>query len=84
MPTERKDAAAKWSLLMQKKLDRDSHKGSWTETSPDTLYRLLMDEVDELTSEIDPDKIMHEAADVANLAFMFAEAVRKRELEKTP
>lgn len=79
MPEVRKNAASRWAKTMQQKLDANAHKISWTEQSADHLLDLLHAELEELESDTCPDNVMREAADVANLAFMYAEA-RRREL----
>ncbi len=79
MPEVRKNAASRWAETMQKKLDANAHKVPWTELSADHLLDLLHAELEELESDTCPDNVMREAADVANLAFMYAE-VRRKEL----
>ena len=79
MPEERKNAASRWAEFMQRKLDANAHKVPWSELTSDHLLDLLHAELEELESDTCPDNVMLEAADVANLAFMYAE-VRQREL----
>lgn len=81
MPSERENAAARWSASMQRKLDANKHKAHWTELTADHLLDLLHAELEELESDTCPDNVTLEAADVANLAFMYAE-VRRKELLK--
>jgi hypothetical protein len=63
---------------MLAKLGENMGKGNYRDLSLLELFDLLVDEVDELKSEIHsetpppPSRIVHEAADVANFAMMIA------------
>ena len=67
-----------WSL-MEQKLRENEHKGGWAGDSPISLWKRLREEANELMaeivagSEIDPQEIAREAADVANFAMMIAD-----------
>lgn len=64
---------------MQEKLDANTHKVHWSELPSHELWSLFLKEVLELRDDEDPENVMLEAADVGNLAFMFAER-RKAEM----
>jgi hypothetical protein len=66
----------KFAVEMEKKLDKNEHKGAWEETSSWWLMRRLVDEVEELREQLrigGPMEVVEEAADVANFAMMIAD-----------
>lgn len=80
-------SAERWRRLMLGQLLANSHKANdWWNDSPVGLFQHLRSEVQELyesafpkvedTMEVDPDEVEREAADVANMAMMVADAIR--------
>jgi len=71
--------------LMRFKLQKNEHKGPWTQYGLDCLREGLLEEVAELLDAIDNDEhsvdVALEAADVANFAMMVAD-VYERERKK--
>lgn len=65
---------AQLAEAMQRKLDRDHHKGPWHSTSAYRLMNLLMVECTELRNA-KPGEALDEAADVANFAMMVAQVI---------
>lgn len=74
---------------MVAKLDENSRKGTrldWREDSPRDLLRRVRQEVEELAEVIeydDPAEVLEEAADVANMAMMVADAFAYRHRKDT-
>ena len=62
------------------KLEKNVHKGRWEDLSVQEAFQRLMDEVEELQSEIGGNtmKIVMEAADVANFAMIIASIAIER------
>jgi hypothetical protein len=68
---------------MEKKLQENDRKGGWENCSPGYLMRRLREEYQELLGLMIPqdrEKIIREAADIANFAMMIADIARKSEL----
>ena len=67
---------------MEAKLRENDHKGGWENCSLDWLVGRLYREAKELWIEVDrvvpePERIIREAADVANFAMMIADIARR-------
>ena len=76
---------------MERELRRHSDKGGWSHTSYDNMQNRLRGHLDELseaivTVQMDPidgrhkecfEKIIHEAADTANLCFIIADLAKR-------
>lgn len=84
-------AVAWFAGQMEAKLRENDAKSDWLEMPPDDLFALLLDESDELSGELmqwagwsgagrgsSPERIVREAADVANFALMIADHVGRR------
>ena len=66
----------KFANAMENKLKENDYKGGWKNCSAKYLVNKLDEEVGELMSAIcdeTPHKILHEAADVGNIAMMIAD-----------
>jgi len=69
---------------MEAKLRENEHKGGWENESLSWLYTRMIEEAEEVKEEIkaaferevDYNKIIREAADVANFAMMIADVAR--------
>jgi len=65
-----------FNARMAKKLELNSHKGSWLEIPAESLLASLMGEVGELQAALsdrrDEEHIIDECGDVANFAYMIA------------
>lgn len=75
-----------WTRAMREKLRRNAHKGTrknWTADPPRQLMRRVREEVAELQQamsfRLTPEQVYEEAADVANMAFMVADAYARQE-----
>ncbi len=81
--------AVKWfAEQMEAALKRNDHKGGWLQDDWDELYDRIKDETKELKKECeklyqDDEKIIKEAADVANFAMMIAD-IFGNEIGQTP
>lgn len=71
---------AAFAIAMEERLRANEHKGGWSACRPDWLWYRLMEEACELKNEIDKAgvawngaSVLHEAADVANMAMMVAD-----------
>lgn len=71
-----------FARLMEAKLAKNRHKGDrsgWIKNEPDRLAERLLEELEELETEIGngmnyvPSRVASEAADVANFAMMIAD-----------
>ncbi len=66
---------------MERKLQRDDSKPDWCMQSPRYLRNMLIEEVTELLNA-SASEALDEAADVANLAMMYAERVMSEETDR--
>lgn len=60
--------------------EHDDEKNGWEDCSPESLFLHLKDEVSDLEEELDwckPEEAMHEAVDVANMAMMVWDNIRR-------
>lgn len=74
------EGLVKWfGERMKEKLQRNSHKSSWLESSIEYLYKRLVEEARELRDAIiadDPRAVVSECSDVGNFAAMIADKAR--------
>ncbi|MCK9361709.1 hypothetical protein M0Q28_05835 [Patescibacteria group bacterium] len=70
-----------FAVVMQQKIDANSHKSGWEYCTIKWLLNRLVQEKGELKRAIEkklhPDEIDREAADVANFAMMIADNYRR-------
>lgn len=70
----------RFALDMERQLQANDHKPGWSHDALWSLLSRLRQETDELSSAIDsgsPQRIIDEAADVANFAMMIADNTRR-------
>ena len=76
-----REPVAWFAKEMESKLRKDDYKKHWSEYSILFLHRRLMEEVQELSDEVDrkikPEAVISECVDVANFAMMIADNIRK-------
>lgn len=69
-----------FAVEMERKLRQNDWRGGWADSHPDWLLDRLREETRELDAAVQagrPNKIIDEAADVANFAMMIADQQRK-------
>ena len=76
-----------FALDMQNRLSANAHKGGWQNEPDAYLLKRLRQELGELTKELNrrdcsPEKVVHEATDVANFAMMIADNWRRKQSRK--
>jgi hypothetical protein len=72
----------RFAQQMEKNLRGNDHKGGWEGCTAYHFFEGLCDEAEELRSELnvvgafDPERVIEEAADIANFAMMIADVAR--------
>ena len=69
-------AVGNFATIMRMKLSKNNHKSHWSESDNECLLGRMSEEITELKEAIasgDRDRIIFEAADVANFAMMIAD-----------